>query len=168
MDVGFGNNCATSPLPLQENVVATGIAPSEMRLVKECLREYTDKSQTAWVYQTRYNPSSDWMPNISFREVEFLPQDFGVMNFSTSRSPSSWFTQVFTCMRMILDENEREIQGQYVMSGREVKRRIRGETEVLERLESEEDRVRALTRWFNMHLREDEIQGIRGMVSQIR
>lgn len=144
------------------------IAPSESRLVKESLREFTDKSQKAWVYQTRHNPESDWTPNISFSEAEFLPQDFGAINFSVSQNAASWFTQSFVCMRMIMDKEGEEIEGQCVLSGREVKRRVRGHTEILETLESEDDRVQALAKWFDMHLREDEIQGIRGMVSMIK
>lgn len=108
------------------------------------------------------------MANICFSEVEFLPQDFGVMNFSVSRNPTSWFTQTFVCMKMLMSEDEKEIEGQCVMSGREVKRRLRGKSEVLEKLESEEDRVRALGKWFGMHFREDEVQGIRGMPSMIK
>lgn len=148
--------------------MATNIAPSEMRLVKESLLEFCDKSQKVWVYQTRHDRDSDWIPNICFTEAEFLPQDFGVMNFAVSQSSTSWFTQVFVCMRMIMDESGREVKGQCIMSGREVKRRVRGQTEVLETLESEDDRVKALARWFDMHLREDEVQAIRGMVSMLR
>lgn len=139
-----------------------------MRLVKESLLEFCDKSQKVWVYQTRHSRDSDWIPNICFTEAEFLPQDFGVMNFAVSQSSTSWFTQVFVCMRMIMDESGREVKGQCIMSGREVKRRVRGQTEVLETLESEDDRVKALARWFDMHLREDEVQAIRGMVSMLR
>ena len=53
------------------------------------------------------------------------------------------------------------------MSGREVKRRVRGKTEILETLQTEEDRVKALEKYFDMHLREGEIQGIRGMTSEL-
>lgn len=168
VDVGFGNNCATRPILLKENIVVPHIAPSECRLVKESLLEFTDKTQKIWIYQTRYNPETEWMANICFSEVEFLPQDFGVMNFSVSRNPTSWFTQTFVCMKMLMSEDEKEIEGQCVMSGREVKRRLRGKSEVLEKLESEEDRVRALGKWFGMHFREDEVQGIRGMPSMIK
>lgn len=144
------------------------IAPSEMRLVRESIPEFTDKSQKVWIYQTRYNQGSEWVPNICFSEIEFLPQDFGVMNFSVSRNPTSWFTQVFVCLRMIEDENGKEIKGQCVLSGKEVKRRVRGETEVVEQLECEDDRVKALGKWFDMHFREDEASGIQGMASQIK
>ncbi|CAG8041450.1 unnamed protein product [Penicillium salamii] len=167
VDVGFGNNCATAPLPLRENATATYIAPSEMRLVKENLVEFTDPSQKVWVFQTRYNPESDWVPQISFSDVEFLPQDFEVMNFSVSQSRTSWFTKTFICTRMLLNLDGTEVKGQCVMTGHEVKRRVRGQTEILETLQSEGDRVRALAKYFDMHLREDEIQGIKGMASEL-
>ncbi|KAF3386272.1 hypothetical protein F1880_001602 [Penicillium rolfsii] len=168
VDVGFGNNCATAPLPLQENAPATCIAPSEMRLIKESLVESIDKSQKVWIYQTRNNPESPWVPNICFSEVEFLPQDFDVMNFSTSKNPTSWFVQTVVCVRMILDPTGTEIIGQCIMSGKEVKQRISGKTEVLQVLETEEDRVKALAKYFDMHLRPGEVAGIRGLVSQIK
>ncbi|KAJ5504367.1 Arylamine N-acetyltransferase [Penicillium fimorum] len=168
IDVGFGNSCATAPLLLQEGATATAIAPSEMRIVRESIAEFTDQSQKIWIYQTRYNPESDWLPMICFSDVEFLPQDFGVMNFSVSQSRTSWFTQVFVCMRMVLDLSGTEIIGQCVMSGKEVKKRLGGKTEILQVLETEEDRVKALAKYFDMQLREDEIQGIRGMTSELK
>ncbi|KAK4925160.1 hypothetical protein LTR66_016415 [Elasticomyces elasticus] len=167
VDVGFGNNCATAPLPLQEFATATYIAPSEMRLVRENLAEFTDPSHKVWIFQTRYNPDANWVPQISFSDVEFLPQDFDVMNFSVSQSRTSWFTKTFVCTRMMLTLDGTEVKGQCVVTGQEVKQRVRGQTEILETLKSEEDRVKALAKYFDMHLREEEIQGIRGMVSQI-
>ena len=139
-----------------------------MRIVRESIAEFTDPSQKIWIYQTRYNLESKWLSLICFSEVEFLPQDFEVMNFSVSQSRSSWFTQAFFCMRMILDQTGTEIIGQCVMSGKEVKERLRGQTEILQVLETEEDRIKALAKYFDMHLRESEIQGIRGMTSELK
>lgn len=168
VDVGFGNNCATAPLPLEDGATATCIAPSEMRLIRDSISEFTDKTQKVWIYQVRYNSESAWLPMICFSDVEFLPQDFGVMNFSVSQTRTSWFTQVFVCMRMILDEDGEEIIGQYVMSGKEVKRRVRGQTEILQIMQTEEDRVQALAKYFDMHLRNSEVEGIRGLASELR
>lgn len=139
-----------------------------MRLIKDSLAEFIDKTQKLWIYQTRHNPESPWLPNICFSEVEFLPQDFDVMNFSVSRKPTSWFTQTFVCVRMILDPTGKEIIGQCIISGKEVKQRIKGQTEVLQTLNTEEDRVKALAKYFDMHFRDGEIEGIRGLASQIK
>ncbi|KAJ6008197.1 hypothetical protein N7540_012173 [Penicillium herquei] len=168
VDVGFGANCATAPLPLQEGATAIRISPSEMRLVRESLSASLDKDQKVWIYQSRHNPDSNWLPCICFSEVEFLPQDFDLMNFGVSHQRTSWFTQVFVCTRMILDSAGQEVIGQDVLAGKQVKRRIHSNTEILQELQNEEDRVRALALHFDMHLRQDEILGIRGLSSELK
>lgn len=139
-----------------------------MRLVRESIAEFTDKTQKIWIYQTRYDAESKWQPMICFNDVEFLPQDFAVMNFAVSQTRTSWFTQTFVCMQMIPDADGQEIIGQCIMSGGEVKRRVRGQTEILQVLHTEEDRIKALAKYFNVHLRGSEIEGIRGLVSELR
>jgi arylamine N-acetyltransferase len=153
---------------LEEGATATHIAPAKMRLVKENLIEFTDPTQKVWIYQTRYNPESSWLSQISFSEQEFLPQDFAVMNFNVSKNRSSWFTQRFICVRFLMDDSGKEIVGQCIMAGKEVKQRMRGQTEVLQVMQNEEDRVKALAKYFDMHLRPSEIQGIRNLSSQLR
>lgn len=138
-----------------------------MRLVSESIAEFTDPNRKVWIFQIRYNPDSNWVPQICFSDIEFLPQDFEVMNFSVSQSRTSWFTKTFICTRMILNIDGTEVKGQCVMTGQEVKQRVRGQTEILETLRTEEDRVKALAKYFDIHLRGEEIQGILGMVSQI-
>lgn len=139
-----------------------------MRLVRESIPEAIDQTQKLWIYQIRYNEDSNWLPMICFADVEFLPQDFGVMNFSVSQTRTSWFTQAFVCTRMILDADAQEIIGQYILAGKEVKRRIRGQTEILQVMQTEVDRVKALAEYFDMHLRDSEIVGIRGLTSELR
>jgi arylamine N-acetyltransferase len=139
-----------------------------MRLVRENIDEFTDKTQKIWIYQLRYNAESKWLPMYCFNDVEFLPQDFEVLNFAVSQTRTSWFVQTFVCMRMILDEDAQRIIGQCIMSGREVKRRTYGQTEILQVLHTEEDRVKALAKYFDMHLRNNEIEGIWGLTSELR
>lgn len=139
-----------------------------MRLVRETIDEFTDKTQKIWIYQLRYNAESKWLPMICFNDVEFLPQDFEVLNFAVSQTRTSWFVQTFVCMRMIMDEDTQKIIGQCVMAGREVKRRTHGQTEILQVLHTEEDRVKALAKYFDMHLRKNETEGIRGLTSELR
>ena len=104
----------------------------------------------------------------SFLGTEFLPQDFEIMNYATSQRPTSWFTQSLVCTRFIMDEAESEVQGMYFLVGREVKKRQFGKTEVVEMLERDADRVKALEKWFDMHLRDYEVEAIRGFVSEIK
>ncbi|KAL2005764.1 hypothetical protein VTN00DRAFT_10257 [Thermoascus crustaceus] len=167
VDVGFGPLCATRPLLLKEDGIIASIFPAEMRLVKDSISEFIDKSQKVWIYQVRFSPESAWLPGYCFSEVEFLPQDFAIMNLNTSTSRSSFFTYKVIAVRMILNEEEDDTVGQYVLSENQVKRRINGNTEILETLQTETDRVNALAKWFDMHLRPEEVQAIRGMVSEI-
>ncbi|KAL3477150.1 hypothetical protein BJX99DRAFT_246453 [Aspergillus californicus] len=115
VDVGFGNNNPTGPLPLEENTVTLNIAPTEMRLARDPLPEATDQSQKFWIYQIRFTPESNWVPLYAFSEVESLPQDFAMMNYQTSTLPSSWFTQKVVAVQQILDETETEVQGLYLL-----------------------------------------------------
>jgi arylamine N-acetyltransferase len=166
VDVGFGRNAPTSPLPLQEDVSATLIAPEEMRLIKTSLAECVDQTQKFWVYQAR-SPGGHWTPNYSFSEMELLPQDFGMINFYTSQNRSSFFTQRLVCTRVILDDHLEPV-GIYILSGTEVKKTLRGETEVVASFKTEEDRVRAMAEYFGMYFHEHEVQGVRGLPSQIK
>ncbi|PYH96268.1 cysteine proteinase [Aspergillus ellipticus CBS 707.79] len=168
VDVGFGNKGPTSPLPLTQDTVSVCMTPTEMRLVYDALPTFVDQTQKVWIYQIRYTPDSRWIPMYSFLGNEFVPQDFEIMNFFTSQQRKSWFTQTLVCTRMFLDETESAVQGLYVLSGKEVKRRQHGQTDVVATLESEQDRVQALAKWFGLHLREHEVEGIRGLVSEIK
>ncbi|KAJ9394902.1 hypothetical protein DTO282F9_8206 [Paecilomyces variotii] len=167
VDVGFGPACPPRPLPLEADYTAVSVAPAELRLIRDSIPEFTDESQKVWIYQVRSSPEKPWAPAYCFSDIEFLPQDFAVMNFSTSKGEHSPFTKDLMIMKMILDDEEDALIGQYTLSGTEVKQRIGGDTKIVETLRTEQDRVNALATWFGMHLREEEINGIRGMVSEL-
>lgn len=139
-----------------------------MRLIRESIPEFTDGNQRVWIYQVRHKPDSEWLHTICFSETEFLPQDFEVLNFYISKNPASWFCHSFVCSLLLWDESKHEIQGQCTMVGNVVKRRIRGQSETVETFHTEDDRVRALAKWFGLHFRTDEVDAIRGLPSQIK
>lgn len=89
VDVGFGSDGATRQLPLIHEEVMQRILPQHMRLIKENIAENTDLDQMLWIYQRRYSPPDEWTSMYCFTEVEFLPQDYEVMNFWTSKSRKS-------------------------------------------------------------------------------
>lgn len=89
-----------------------------------------------------------------------------MMNFFTSNSRSILFTQKLACTRLILEGLEPV--GIYILAGKEVKRVLHGKTETMEILDTEQDRVDALVKYFNIHLLEHEQDGIRGLPSQIK
>ena len=62
---------------------------------------------------------------------------------------------------------EGEIVGDLTMFERDVKRRVRGKTEEIAVLESEEQRIKVLEEMFELRLTEAEKIGIRGMRSEL-
>ncbi|KAL4957461.1 arylamine N-acetyltransferase 1 [Aspergillus filifer] len=170
VDVGFGRNTPTSPLQLQLqfNIAVRLITPMEMSLVKETLSGSVDKRQKFWIYKTRNSPDSSWIPQYCFSEVEFLPEDFGMINFFTSQSRTLFFTQQLVCTRLILGEGGIEPVGVYILSGTEVKKVVGDVSEVVARFTKEQDRVDALKEYFGMRFLPHEVEGVRGLPSQIR
>ena len=143
VDVGFGGNGPTQPLPLDsEHLYVKNVAPAEVRLVYDNIPENTNRSQKLWIYQHRIDAQSPWLPMYCFTELEFLPQDYETMNFQTSQSRTSWFTYKIVVVKMILEEGE--IVATLMLVGGDLRRRIKGEIEDLKACKTEEDRVQAL------------------------
>ena len=168
VDVGFGADVATHPLPLIPGHVCTGIAPQSLRLEYKQLAQHTDPSQRAWVYSYRGNDNAPWVEAYSFLEIEFFPQDYEVMNLSTMTLPQSFFTQTVLCVKILLNEKSEEMEGVLILHQNVVKKRIGDGATVLENLKSEDDRIRALERWFGIVLREEEKKGIIGLATELR
>ena len=168
VDVGFGGSGnATHPLPLIADKISLNSPPAQsIQLAWTSIPQHHDPSQRVWELRNRNTDDASWTPVYCFTETEFLPEDYAVMSHFTSTSRTSWFTRQIVCAKWILDENE-EIVGSVTMWEKEVKRRVRGETEVLAILESEDNRVRALKKYLGVKLGEIEIGGIKGMVSEI-
>ena len=166
VDVGFGSDGPVRPLLLRNDSMERGIGGSWMRLRAENIADNTDSGQKLWVYATKDLGDEEWRKRYCFTELEFLPQDYEMMNFYTSTNPRSWFTQVVVVLKMIMEEGE--IVGTISMLGGEVKRRVQGRSEVVAQATSERNRVMALEEWFGVKLQEGEIEGIKGLVTQLR
>ncbi|PGH02073.1 hypothetical protein GX51_04886 [Blastomyces parvus] len=168
VDVGFGPNGPTRPLLMEEDKPATSFAPAQMRVVKNNIGPNVDRSQRLWIYQTKPNPESDWRDAYCFYDIEFLPQDYEILNFWTSQHPTSTFKQKFICTKFLLSEAEDDIIGTMALTGVDVKQNIHGNVEKIATLNSEADRVSALEKWFNVHLHPMEVRGIKGSVVEIQ
>lgn len=167
LDVGFGSNGPIKPLLLDTDLSQTqGIAPAEMRLVKRNLEANTDPHQRLWVFEHRNDAKSEWLAMYCFTEVEFLPQDYEMMNFWTSQSRKTWFTWRIVVVRLVMEEGE--LVGTMGLVGAELKRRVGGKTEVLRVCEGEGERLEVLREWFNIELSDFEKVGIKGMVTELR
>lgn len=71
--------------------------------------------------------------------------------------------------RVLLDEKTEEVLGSVTMMGDGVSRRVGGgASEVVESCKNEEERVKALEKWFGVKLLKEEVRGIVGMPTEIR
>lgn len=88
------------------------------------------------------------------------------MSFFTSTNPASWFTFSIVCVKMLLgkaeDSDEDIIIGDVTLFDNEVKRRVYGKAETVEKLETEHQRVNALKKWFGIILSPAEQEAIKG------
>lgn len=168
VDAGFGADEPTLPIPLISGHICQGIGSQSFQLEHTKLSQCTDASQRAWVFSHRDNDTAAWIPGYCFTEVEFFPEDFEVMNLSTMTMPQSFFTQAVMCVRALMNTESGELEGFLILFQNEVRRKIRGVGEVVQKLESEEQRVRALKNWFGIVLTEGEKRGIYGLVTELK
>lgn len=166
VDVGFGGDGATAPIPLEDGTVHLRIAPSEMRLVESAIPEHTDRNQRVWIYQVRSSPESAWSPVYSFTETEFFPQDYEMMNFWTSTSRQCFFTYAILLAKMIMGERG-QLVGNVTMMNGEAKRRIGGQVLESRTCRSEKERLEVLREWFGLVMTEEEERAIRGTVTEL-
>ncbi|EOD47389.1 putative arylamine n-acetyltransferase 1 protein [Neofusicoccum parvum] len=171
VDVGFGPNGPTHPLRLERNAcdtTSTQISPAEMRLAWKNIDGNTDLNQRLWVYQHRTNNELPWLDMYCFAELEFMPQDYEIMNYHTSTNSKAWFTQKVMCAKMVIDSPENsELVGAMILQT-DLKLRIHGKTESQQMFKNEEDRIAALDRVFGIVLSKTERAGIKGLVSEIK
>lgn len=69
-------------------------------------------------------------------------------------------------VKTLLEEGE--VVGTVILVGGEVKRRVRGKSEVLKVCKMERERVEALERWFGIDSGQEEVRGIKGMVTELQ
>lgn len=173
VDVGFGGNGPTHPLPLlkssPENTspISSNILPASVRLIWKNIEANVDPAQRLWVYQHRANDAAQWDDTYCFTELEFLPQDYEVMNYVTSRASTTIFTQRLMCVKMILGGDAGEEVVGVITCGDDIKWRLHGEVTRREEFKTELDRLKALEEHFGIQLTDEEKGGIRGLVTEI-
>lgn len=165
VDVGFGSAGPTHPLLLEHDDVSTNVGEQEIRLVHGNIPDLTDPRQRLWQYEHRNKSNDAWIPTYCFTELEFTPSDFMIMNHFTSTHRTSWFTTMVVCVKMVMVDGE--IVGDVTLSGADIKKRIRGRSELLAHCASEDERVDALEKHLGVVLNTSERHGISGMVSAL-
>lgn len=168
VDVGFGASTPTQPIHLKDGETCPNVPTSQARLVYKPIAPFTDSGQRMWVFQVRNNPEGSWTSQYCFSELEFLPQDYKVMNYYTSQSRTSWFTQKLVLTKLLLDKDQNKPIGNLTLSSTELKQRLHGQSETIMTCTTEEERVTILKKHFDVELRPDEIAGIQGLPSEIK
>ncbi|ETS75272.1 hypothetical protein PFICI_12216 [Pestalotiopsis fici W106-1] len=184
VDVGFGANGPTVPLPLDVGRQHTQIAPADMRLVREPIPQNADQECKLWIYQQRINARASWEPMYCFVDFEFILEDIRGMNLSPWKSPTSLFTQRVIVTRFTIKgeievegaqnprvkalELQDEFDGTLILDNNKLKWRRDGETVLEKQLESEEERIAALKKYFDIHLSHQDVEAIRGTCTQIK
>jgi hypothetical protein len=181
-DVAFGANEPTVPLPLVHGTVSPQVPPTESRLVFETLPEGVSNSKL-WIHQYRFDPSKDWTPAYCFTETELLPGDLSGLNYSPWIGRTSIFTQKILCVRYTtagesIDTidglpNEQtvvhgEVEGTLTLYQDNLKWRCRGENVLDVLLNSEEERLDALKKYWGIELDVEDQMAIKGTISAIR
>jgi len=168
VDVGYGSHGPTHPVPLEHNHEFVGVAPMRGRLQYRSIEQFTDPNQRVWLYSVQDDEHAPWRDMYHFGETEFIAGDFEVMNLNTMSTPQSFFVQSVMCMCTLFDERNETPVGLLILHRGYVKRRIGAASQILEQLQSEEQRVKALERYFGITLSQEEQNGIRGLASELR
>lgn len=172
VDVGFGAQEATQPVPLEDGHEVTTIAPTRGRLeLRHIGKQVTkdDPAQRLWVWMSRKGgESAEWEDMYSFSEAEFFAEDFEALNYFVMTRPQSFFLQTVLAYRPLLDGATGELVGERILHGNVVKEGASGQDRVIEVLETEEDRVTALEEYFDIRLTEKETRGIKGLMTELK
>lgn len=170
VDVGMSARGPAAPIPLKDGYEAVSVAPRQVRVQRRSISERggmdADGEQEYWCYDMCSQPdeedprNSEWQSVYCFAETEYLPQDFEMMSWFASTSPSSYFVRYVMCSRMILDEQKDAVIGDITLAGDTVRRTVNGQREVLRVCESEADRIEALEEFFGIVLTKEQAEAI--------
>ncbi|KAF2259221.1 cysteine proteinase [Lojkania enalia] len=176
LDVGFGGDGATKPLPLLSGHSTHNLGNQEIRLIYDHIPTQTHRTEASklWIYQYRNGPHLPWNSFYAFPELEFLESDFRIMNWYTGSHPESF--QVFTLLviKFLKREKEgakngeQEVYGKRMLVNGTVKENLGGRTRVVQECATEEERVRALEGLFGIILTGEEREGIMGHPTELK
>ena len=175
VDVGFGGDGATKPIPLLEDHRIRNIGTQDIRLTRDYIPGQTERTpeRKLWIYQYRNSPDKPWNSFYAFSDlVEFLWPDYDIMNWYTGSSPESFQTFTVLVVKFLRRRNperadEDEIYGKRMLVNRTVKENLGGKTQVVKECKTEEERVQALRHWFGIELTPEEKDSIIGFGTEL-
>lgn len=176
LDVGFGGDGATKPLPLISGHVTRNMGTQDIRLVHDHIPQQVDKSEHTklWIYQYRNAVDKPWNSFYAFPEFEFLEADFKIMNWYTGSSPDSFQIYNMLIVKFLRrkkengESGEEEIYGKRMLVNGTVKENLGGRTQIVQECTTEAERIEALDKWFGMRFTDEEKAAIVGHCTELR
>lgn len=169
VDVGYGVDGPSCPLPLQSGEMYTGLPGQQLRLEKRRLPQHTDPDQAVWVYSQRREPQ-EWQEIYHFPDVEMFSEDFEVLNHY-AMTKSLW-SQVVVAQRFTWDvaikPPSTKLSGTIILIRNQLKSRMGQDQEIVRTIETEEERISILKEDFAITITDDECGGIKGFVSELK
>jgi arylamine N-acetyltransferase len=162
LDVGFGGDGPTKPLPLISGHVEQNLGTQEIRLVHGNIPEQTNKLQKLWIYAYRNGIDEEWNSFYCFPELEFLPADFEIMNFYTSTAHTALNFQTRTVLIVRFLRVEQRMVGKVMLVNGEVKRNMGGKTSIVKVCGTEKERVDTIREHFGIILTDEEKESVKG------
>ncbi|WPH04104.1 arylamine N-acetyltransferase 4 [Acrodontium crateriforme] len=169
VDIGFGGDGATKPMPMITGHVLPNIGTQEIRLIHDHIDEQsvrTDESRL-WIYQYRNGLELEWNSFYAFPDIEFLHNDFRVVNWFTSANPISPQLADVLVVKFLRRKNtdapsDEEIYGKRMLVNGTIKENLGGKTKVLFECKTEAERIQALHEYFGITLTDEQRTSIRG------
>ncbi|KAI1822406.1 hypothetical protein F4861DRAFT_532252 [Xylaria intraflava] len=168
VDIAFGGDCATLPMPLVDGLVHQNIGAQQIRLVRDWIPTQLKRTEETklWIYEYRNGPDMAWNPFYCFALLEFMPNDWEVVNVYASTSPKSWQGVTVIAIKFLRrtreEDGEDEIFGKRMLVNDVIKENLGGRTAVIHACKTDEERVAALDKYFDLRLTEAEQGGIKG------
>lgn len=152
------------------------LGSQEVRLIHDNLGKQQLTEPRLWIYQYRNGPDKTWNAFYSFPELEFFQHDFAVQNWwACAHTLHRWTVLVVRFLRegkpveigdadqhVEAKDDDVCISGKVMLVNDLVKVNLGGKTQVVCQLASETERVVALKTYFNISLREEELNAIHG------
>jgi len=160
VDVGFGGTGLIGPIELKDGATLEGPASEEHRIVQGNPPNASMLDPAGWSLEWR-STNEPWRPLYQFSEAEHYPNDFDTLSFAVCGRPEGgpFWTDVM-CMRPFRASDD--AIGRMTMVKGAVKRRVNGKSEVVENATTEQERVAALEKHFDIMVAEDDMEFIRG------
>ncbi|KAH7383993.1 arylamine N-acetyltransferase 2 [Pyrenochaeta sp. MPI-SDFR-AT-0127] len=181
IDVGFGGDGATAPVPLVHSRPQTNLGRQQIRLVRDWIPNQLNRTEASklWIYEYRNSNEQGWNAFYAFDDgAEAMEPDFHNLNWYTGSHPESFQTFTAIIVKFLrrpvesrtdsYQVGDQEIYGKRMLINGVVKENLGGKTSVVQDCKTEEERLLALEKWFGMRFTEEEKRGIQGWGTELR